>query len=568
MFRRHITISLVLTLMLAFVAIPASSQEDGRSSFGEVIDVRVINLEVVVTDKQGNRVNGLQPDDFELEVDGTRVPIDYFSEVVGGVAAPTGAAPLEATTLPTLAAGEPVPTRYLVYVDDYYTIGAQRNQVLENLKDRVALLGPKDSMAVVAFDGKRLDMLTSWTSSKSELERALDAAAARPALGMFRQSERQRLGLASLPDPGRVYAEMVVEVDAIISTLRGFAQPDGRKVMLLLGGAWPIRLDDDVLTESFRLTEMEAGGAGASGSPGVGTDENPFLREALGSSQFLALDDDRQSDLDVLAAITDTANLLGYTIYPLDVPANRNSGADARVDPLADGSGGQAGALGGLAGDLERQGSLRFMARETGGRALLGGDRLNALETVVEDTRTYYWLGFNADRQGDDEDRRVRITTKNEDFKIRSRRNYRDLSRTAEVTMLVQSALLFGEPEIFAPPSSLGARPGEAKKIKGGRMEVPIYVEVPVGELTALPDADGWTINAELRIAAIDETGGQSAVPMIPLRLRTPEQPVKGAMVRYETTVKLRRLPHDFVVSLHDPTSGTVLLSSFKVEAP
>src|SRR5215212_6056631 len=52
--------------------------------FGEVLDVRVVNVEVVVTDKQGERVRGLGSKDFRLEVDGKEVPIDYFSEIVGG----------------------------------------------------------------------------------------------------------------------------------------------------------------------------------------------------------------------------------------------------------------------------------------------------------------------------------------------------------------------------------------------------------------------------------------------------------------------------------------------------
>ena len=52
--------------------------------FVEVLDVRVVNVEVVVTDRKGNRVQGLHPDDFSLLVDGEETSIDYFSEIAAG----------------------------------------------------------------------------------------------------------------------------------------------------------------------------------------------------------------------------------------------------------------------------------------------------------------------------------------------------------------------------------------------------------------------------------------------------------------------------------------------------
>src|SRR5688572_1655329 len=59
--------------------------------FGEVLDVRVVNVEVVVTDKDGERVRGLGAKDFRLKVDGQEVPIDFFSEILGGAVSPVSA---------------------------------------------------------------------------------------------------------------------------------------------------------------------------------------------------------------------------------------------------------------------------------------------------------------------------------------------------------------------------------------------------------------------------------------------------------------------------------------------
>ncbi|HEX9668651.1 MAG TPA: hypothetical protein VGC93_04125, partial [Thermoanaerobaculia bacterium] len=43
---------------------PAFAQETPpQETFGELIEVRVVNVEVVVTDRDGNRVSGLGPGD-------------------------------------------------------------------------------------------------------------------------------------------------------------------------------------------------------------------------------------------------------------------------------------------------------------------------------------------------------------------------------------------------------------------------------------------------------------------------------------------------------------------------
>ena len=64
----------------------ASGQEEAapQSIFSEVLDVRVVNVEIVVTDRDGIRVSGLEAEDFELLVDREPTTIDYFSEIRGG----------------------------------------------------------------------------------------------------------------------------------------------------------------------------------------------------------------------------------------------------------------------------------------------------------------------------------------------------------------------------------------------------------------------------------------------------------------------------------------------------
>ena len=135
----------------------AARAADTPPSFGEAIDVRVVNLEAVVTDRAGKLVTGLKPADFRLRVDGKEVPIEYFSEVHDGqaLAAPAAAPegqPEAGRAVQGLTEGT-VGTYYLVFIDDYFSITPNRDQVLKGLKADLGRLGPDDRMAIVAYDG-------------------------------------------------------------------------------------------------------------------------------------------------------------------------------------------------------------------------------------------------------------------------------------------------------------------------------------------------------------------------------------------------------------------------------
>jgi len=83
----------LLTLGLAGPA--ARAAEPPPPTVEESIDVRVVNVETVVTDAKGKRVRDLKAEDFRLLVDGKEVPVGYFTEVVDGQTAAGGpAAPL------------------------------------------------------------------------------------------------------------------------------------------------------------------------------------------------------------------------------------------------------------------------------------------------------------------------------------------------------------------------------------------------------------------------------------------------------------------------------------------
>ena len=530
-------------------ALSARAQDPAAApapTFGETVEVRVINIEVVVTDRDGLPVTGLTAADFRLLVDGAEQPVRYFTEVRGGAAVATETAGGPVEGVPQLAPGEPVGSSYLVFIDDFFPIPRDRDRVLQSLRDDVSRLAPEDRMAIVAFDGHDLTMLTSWTNSARELERALRDAQARPAHGLRRISERKSFisdrraaGGGTLPgvDAGRLgaldtrltvderfYAETLEsQVGNVISSaaaaLRGFANPPGRKVLLLLAGGWPFEIDEYVAEQFGRITS------------------EPEIQQGE----------------ELYAPLVDTANQLGYTIFAVDVPG---LGSDNSVDVELDAVPEQSARFSSFVRENNVQYTLHRVADATGGKALLNSGRLEALRRAEAATRSYYWIGFTPTWKGDDRRHEVVAEVRREGLKVGTREGYVDFSRRAEVSAAVESVLLFGAgPGVRDLELEIGKPEG-----KGGRtMKLPIAFSLPAEEITFLPaGSQGLVADVELRVAAIDDRGGRSEIPVLPIRLALPKLPEAGARVRYETKLELRRVKNKVAVAVYDPVSGAI----------
>ncbi len=507
---------LFLLFPLLLVPTTAWSQGTPDQPFVDVIDVRVVDLEVVVTNREGDRVSGLGPEDFRLLVDKRELPIKFFNEIAQGMAVTQR--PDEGTSaIPGVVSGQAVGTSYLVFIDELFTRTTERDRVLKAMLPEVWRLGIRDRMAVVAFDGRRVHMLSSWTQKPEELELAFEDAMARRARGLITEARIRDLEVDPLaedtdePSFNALYASKQLESKlervsrAVTSTLRGFAKPPGRKVMLLLAGGWP---------DNFRV------------------------------SRDSRLDHGRGRR--ILSPIYETANLLGYTLYPIDVPGPQ---------PVA-GAGRRELELPGFDSfELEVHTTFEILAEETGGRALIDGARLTAFDRVIEDTRSYYWLGFVPDWQGDDKDHEIRVEVLRPGFKVRYRESFQDLSREQEVSNLVESALMFGQLPGVKPLQVQFGQPSKKR-----RLEIPLKVVIPMDEITMLPVKKGrYEANLELRIAVLDERGNHNDIEPIPVKLFGDRPPNPGEHAVYETVVRMRAQAHDIVVALHDPIGGTIL---------
>ena len=497
-------------------ALPAAAQESPLPDlFSDVIDVRVVNVEVVVTDREGDRVRGLQPGDFELRVDGRPVAVDYFTEIDEGRA--LASTDDRIGNVPSVTADGPVGTSYLVFIDDLFAIKQRRDRVLKRLGEDLARLGPADRVAVVAHDGRELALITDWTGDRAGIETALLEARKRKPYGLL-----YRHGMGS--ERGDKTRRSVM---AAAGAVRSFANAPGRKVMLLLIEGWATVSD----TWSFRS-------AYAAASSGATLDR-------------------------IYSPLVNAANLVGYSLYPIDLP-----GFQGAPGPPISGFGtvhatpAFVGAIGGYASwwavpERRFHNVLQFLADETGGLPMINSFSKKALAETAEDTRSYYWLGFHPPRNEDDRlhDIEVRLPGHG-DLRVRTREHYLDMSRSTELGMLVEGALLLGG----SPGSeSLEVSFGEPRKAGFRRLDVPMKVTVRLDDVELLPVDGQWANDLEFRIRLMNKWGDQAAPPAAKVQVRIPNEPMPGDLYVFETDLTIRTREHRFVAAVYDPLTGDLL---------
>jgi VWFA-related protein len=558
---RLLPVFALCSLLLALAAgPPPASAQPPAAAFGERVDVVLVEVEAIVVDRQGRRVSGLGRDDFRLLVDGQPVEIAVFDEVRDGQATLAAAGEAPAPAVPAVADG-PVPaplpavaapapaavTRYLVFVDQYFGSVSDRNFVLGRLRADLDGLPADDPMAVVAWNGRRLEVLAPWTTDRRRLALALETAGAQRG-----PSAEAEIRGAITPEQRsrRIADQLTATYSALTATLQGFAGGSGRSVALVVSGGW--RFD-----------------------PGGGTGRT--FRSKL-------VPDTRK----MVRRLAEVANASGFTLYPIDAPgaqadpsasASRagldgpSSGELQLLEVQEDGSVVEAPPLGDPQitpaddpmehsfdrrwAELDGEATLALLAEETGGVALIDGQRLSALRQAVADLSSYYRLGFYHSPRADGTVRQIEVEVERPGLRVRSRRSFADLTTSTRAQVALEQALLLG---VAASAEPLAVRLGQARPAGRGKVQVPFEIEIPMGDVTVRPAGrDKIATSLELHVAVEDEEGRRNTVATLPIEIETVAEAVNGRVV-WEAAVTLRNQGHEVLFALSDPASGRVFV--------
>ncbi len=597
--KRPATLTVLFLLFLVNGAVQAQ-QEPAPETFGETIDVRVVNVDVWVTDRDGNPVTGLVADDFEVRENGRPVELSNFFEFTDGLDA--SAREREAATLrdrrprqsdlDRFIPAEPPPTEHrlslMVYIDNNNLTPTDRNRLLPFLRNFLSVqLSPYDRAMLAVYDRSRFEIAIPFTTEAWRVAEATGEVAR--VIGSRDRIESQRLDILrelniEYPPPRynavleqiRDFAAMVrSEVDASVVNLENAIQTmaglPGRKAILYISNGLPMRPAEDLfraVEERFDDRRGRWRGAPREGPfRDVDASDNPRSIDAANAS-LEAYQYDLSRRFDELASL---ANANGVTFHSVAAAGARISGmntADLRFSTSIEFT---------RAANLEEP--LLRLADRTGGRAIVNTRNFaGGLDSIASDLQNRYSLGYSPTHLERGNTHRIEIELTDEAKRryrrrltLRHRDSYVDKPVSNEMADLTLAALSMGE---AANPMGVRIAPvrgtGSQVELDNGDIQSRMLVAIPIGPLTLAPAADGHEAKVRLWVQVMDEEARLSEVTEHPLPVLVKEGEIEDARELswpFAVDVVTSPGPHRVAVGVRDDLAATTSVVTFDLDA-
>jgi VWFA-related protein len=514
----------------------------------ENIDVRVIDVDVIVTDRRGNFVPGLKAEDFEIYENGVKKAISNFYEVEGNRAKNIVADEVGAKVENRPAAEEPVAEemkrRIIFYVDNLSLNPFNRNRVFEQMKTFVKEVMRPGDEAMIATYNRSMKVRVPFTRDASQIESILDSLARESGLGVNVSSERKstedRIRDASSYDEAivtaRTYASSVEHdlrqstssINALMSTLAGV---EGKKILVLTSEGFPMQPG----REMFYFIDEIGREKGWSN---------------VGSSMLQAMNFDGASLIQSIAKTANANDITMYTVHAAGLTGGSEMSAEhARPTPI----------MVSHAATSNTTESMQLMAQMTGGLASVQTNNFaEAFRRIGRDLDAYYSIGYRAGTERVDRQRYLEVRTKNKEYRARARQTFVEKSVFAEMSDRVVANLLYRVKD-----NDLGilARMGQSIPTEDGLFRVPLEIHIPLDKLTLMPQ--GETVYAggfDVYVVVGNKDNDMSDVARKTHQIQVPASEIKnigGKFYTYTLELLMERGLNRISVGVVDQISST-----------
>ncbi|HUF17388.1 MAG TPA: VWA domain-containing protein, partial [Thermoanaerobaculia bacterium] len=556
MARRDVRLALILSATLILDPFPLPAQEP-VVPLVEVLDIRVTNVDVVVTGPDGRPADGLTAADFELYEDGKRQEITNFYEV-GGAGPAAGTISIEGAE-PVEVEGPRAPRRFIFYFDNGSLSIQNRNQIFPAVREFMEQNMSGADQAMIVTWNRKLEVDLPWTSDLKLVDATLEKMSGAMAGASQLQAEKRRVERmldqleAEAEDPStltsftqleaaaRSYAEnvrfdMSQSVNAISKILASLSGVDGRKVLVLATEQMPTTAGGEIFEkiESIRTRAMVSTTSTLRGGAQRGS-------RVTDVSKFNII-----SMIDQLANI---ANATGVTIYAINPKGTgRNDSGTADLQMTGDNSSVD------FADSVQALDGVSVLARKTGGAAMVGAPASLALARIERDLGSYYSLGYRA-APGASPNRNIELRVKRPGHSIRARTSvyYRSLETEMADRVIANHLRADLSNELGV---SLEADPVTSD---GSRQLLPMRIVIPVDSLTLLPSGDGtFTGGFSVFVCSGDGAGDTSGVNVQSHRISWPDAQavqMKGRRIGFAVQVPVEKGRHQVSVGVVDHLS-------------
>lgn len=518
-----------ITAVMPAAAQSSRQQPPEMPRLVETIDVKVINVDVVVTDKKGNTVTGLKKEDFEVYENSVPKTISNFYEVQGSrarnvVAEATEAAPAPAATpepAPVLRPedSEKLKRRIIFYVDNLSMAPFNRNRVFQQMKEFAQQVMRPGDEAMIATFNRSMKIRVPFTRDAKQIQQTLDIIAGETALGGQNRSERKQTEdrirdartYEEAVQTARSYAssvehdlrQSVSSINGLMTTLAGV---EGKKVLVLTSEGFPMQPGREMF---YFVDEMSK--------------EKEW--SVTGSSLLEGMNFDSANLIQSVAKTANANDITMYTIHAAGMTGGTEMSAEYSTStPFAVS----------FAASSNTTESMQLMAEMTGGLASVQTNNFSAaFEKISRDLEAYYSLGYRAGTERVDRQRYLRVRAKNKNYIVRARQTFVEKSTFAEMSDRVVANLLY---RTKANDLKIAVRMRTPRAAEGGLFQVGLEIQIPMESLTLMPQGEtSFAGGFDVYIAVANKDGDMSDVSRKQHQIQVTPEEMKRVGGKYYT---------------------------------
>ena len=416
----------------------AQDQQPERAPQPFRTGINFVRVDVIVTDRQGNPVLDLKPEDFSVLEDGKPQAIEQFSVVkIDAASQLEGPRPTEIRSDydEEREASRPDVRLFTILLDDYHVRRGSDIGVRKPLIDFIQnQLGPADMVAIMYPLTSVNDI--RFTRNREALVKEIEGFLGRKGDYTPRNMFEEQYAYYPAMTVERIRNEVTMGALKAAAVRMGGLR-EGRKSVIFVSEGFTTNLPPQVNDPVAAL-------------PGLG---NPYRRDPTDYRNDRAEFYNQVDLITLLRDVFDIANRNNTSIYAVDPRglAAFEYGVESAVPITADSRG--------LRDTLN---SLQMVAENTDGRAIINrNDLAVGMRQIIRDASGYYLLGYTSSQAPTDgkfHEIKVRVTRRNVD--VRARKGYWALN--AE-----EAARATAPPKPEAPPAITAALSAIAEPPRG-----------------------------------------------------------------------------------------------------
>lgn len=529
---------------------PQEKQEIPRPAYQ--VEVTVTNINVVVTDKQGERITNLKPENFEIYEEGMRQKLTNFYEVKGmEVYAPSLEKKEEEPALPP----QPLPVKspeftnkIIFYFDNWQLHPLNRNRSIEKIETFIQnnfMQAGHNNEGMIVSLGQKLEVLQGFTANAGYLLDSLSRAKKHSGQTLIQMREREDLRkelnrmISELGSGNKIesfqgamgFARNFVEAEnndlmyslkslgAFFESMTGI---EGKKILIYVSDGLPINPGEEVY--DYIDHAFAAGNA---------------------RSEAMLYDATR-----IFKELTARCNALEIALYPINAQGLESGILSADRDVGWNVFKGGSGMI--RSASHRKNDALKLMANDTGGIPILNMNDIGpGLERIGDDLQFYYSLGYVSPHR--EEGKYLSIEVKlvgiEEKYDVRVRQGYVRISQEDRIRDSVSSRLFL---QRWHNPMSVRVQLLPLEPLPNSKkLSLKLKIFIPIKNLTLYSQDDEFVGKIKVYIILKDSQNRISPCHELVEDINIPAKDYEVALKSsYPYTAEMFVDPNHYIISL------------------